>query len=171
MNETKGWRLPEHMRQELARPFGPIIDEKRLQERKDSSLLVTVGDIVSLTAMKLGIRPHLIVYDGRTERREMTGLSRLVEEEGYRIVTVRNPPGTISNELMEAVKNALKGCEPMSIRVEGEEDLAVLACILYAPVGSWVVYGQPGEGMVLIEVDEDLPERIKELWNRMEELP
>ncbi len=37
--------------------------------------------------------------------------------------------------------------------VDGEEDLAVLPCVLTAPPESVVLYGQPGEGVVLCEVD------------------
>ena len=41
----------------------------------------------------------------------------------------------------------------MKIVVEGEEDLATLPAILYAPPGSVVVYGQPDEGSVLVKVN------------------
>jgi len=40
------------------------------------------------------------------------------------------------------------------IVVDGEEDLAVLPCVITAPPGTVVLYGQPGEGVVLCEVDK-----------------
>jgi uncharacterized protein (UPF0218 family) len=38
--------------------------------------------------------------------------------------------------------------------VDGEEDLLVLVAVLYAPVGGLVVYGQPGEGVVVVRVTD-----------------
>jgi uncharacterized protein (UPF0218 family) len=39
------------------------------------------------------------------------------------------------------------------IFVDGEEDLAVIPLVLAAPSGAAVLYGQPGEGVVLRIVD------------------
>ncbi len=170
MSDGKGRRLPDSMREELSHPFGPIIDIKLITEKKADVPLLTVGDVVSLTARKADVVPTLVIYDGQTERRGMSDFSLLVEGEGGPDRTVGNPAGTVTAELMEAIEESLAEGGPSSIRVEGEEDLAVLACILLAPIGSWVVYGQPGEGMVLVVKDEDSLRRTKELWNRMEEL-
>jgi uncharacterized protein (UPF0218 family) len=38
--------------------------------------------------------------------------------------------------------------------VEGEEDLLTLVAMAVAPLGSFVIYGQPGEGLVVVEVDD-----------------
>lgn len=37
--------------------------------------------------------------------------------------------------------------------VDGEEDLLTLVAMAVAPLGSFVIYGQPREGVVLVEVD------------------
>ncbi len=166
---ARGRRLPSDMREEMARPFGELIDEKRLSET-GGAMLLTVGDVVSLSARRAGVVPRLSVYDGRSERREMSEFSRLLDELEEERISVENPAGTVSAGLMDAVAEALAEGGPRNIKVEGEEDLAVLACILQAPLGSWVVYGQPGEGMVLVVVDDEARGRTKELWNRMEEL-
>lgn len=158
------------MRCELSRPFGPLVDEKRLTEKEDGVMLLTVGDVVSLTARRLGIEPTLSIYDGSTERREMSDFAKLVEEGGESFRTVTNPAGEVTGELIEAIQETLEGGGPPNIRVDGEEDLAVLACILLAPEGSWVVYGQPGEGVVLVVKDGDSLRKTKEIWNRMEEM-
>jgi len=167
---ARGRRLPLDMRGELASPFGDLIDEKRLSEKRDGAMLLTVGDVVSLSARRAGVVPRLSVYDGRSERREMSEYSRLVDEREEERISVENPAGTVTAELMDAIEKALTEGGPWNIKVEGEEDLAVLACILLAPKGTWVVYGQPGEGMVLVVTDDEALERTKELWNRMEEL-
>jgi len=72
----------------------------------------------------------------------------------YRRIVARNPPGTISDDLVRAVRDAV-GHPPALIFVEGEEDLAVLPLVLAAPPGVVVLYGQPKEGVVLREVDAE----------------
>jgi len=47
---------------------------------------------------------------------------------------------------------ALEDDELVHIVVDGEEDLLVIVAVLYAPEGSLVVYGQPGEGIVVVRV-------------------
>jgi len=43
--------------------------------------------------------------------------------------------------------------------VEGEEDLLTLVVMVTAPLGSLVVYGQPNEGLVLVEVNGEAREK------------
>jgi uncharacterized protein (UPF0218 family) len=54
--------------------------------------------------------------------------------------------------------------------VEGEEDLAALACVAMAPLGSCLVYGVPGKGMAVIRVDEDAACQARSIIYSMEEL-
>jgi uncharacterized protein (UPF0218 family) len=51
--------------------------------------------------------------------------------------------------------------------VDGEEDLATLPALVAAPTGASIVYGQPGEGMVLVEVDLTSTDRARDLLSRM----
>ena len=55
----------------------------------------------------------------------------------------------------------------MKIIVDGEEDLATLPAILYAPLGSAVVYGQPNEGSVLVDVTPEKKLHIEEFMKKM----
>ena len=66
-----GWRVPEDKRHLFKEPFGVLISESELRER-NANKTITVGDVVSLTMWRMGIIPDLAIYDGRTERREMT---------------------------------------------------------------------------------------------------
>ena len=45
---------------------------------------------------------------------------------------------------------------PAKIKVEGEDDLASIAVIYHAKLGDWLVYGRPGIGVDLIQIDERL---------------
>ena len=127
------------------------------------------GDVVSLTVREAGIVPALAVYDGYTERREMTGFAVLVGRLGLEETVVANPAGTITRELDDAVRNALEN-GPALIRVEGEEDLALMPVIRHAPDGAMIVYGWPGKGMMAVIDDEAVRSRIETLWKEMEEI-
>lgn len=157
------------MRKELQMPFGDLVDVTALKSINQASL-ITVGDVVSLTVREEGIMPHICVYDGMTERREMTDFAIMVKESGETVVTVKSPAGIISRELYDALKNALQNPHRTNICVEGEEDLATLVCILLAPSGRFIVYGWPGKGMLLVTTTEDTRIRAQELWKQLEEL-
>ena len=176
--------LPVTLRDELKEPLGEIyvnadelltaVDDHALSTVSDSSTatdsstvadsstadtrLVTVGDVVTATLADAGRQPDLAVIDGRTEREPVdpaieTTLSELV---GRRL-SVENPPATLSESLLRTLCEAMTTTErPLTISVDGEEDLATLPAILVAPDGASVVYGQPDEGMVHVPVTPEI---------------
>ncbi|MBQ7700823.1 MAG: GTP-dependent dephospho-CoA kinase family protein [Candidatus Methanomethylophilaceae archaeon] len=146
--------------------LGRELDEKELIEHQDKRM-ITVGDVVSLTVRRNGIVPVLSIYDGMTERHEITGFADLVETQGLEVKVVSNPAGEVTDGLVDAIKQSIPG-KPQIIRVEGEEDLALMPCILYAPDGYEIVYGWPGKGMMLVTTDGIVREQIEQLWKEME---
>jgi len=44
--------------------------------------------------------------------------------------------------------------------IDGEEDLLVLPVVQYAPIGSVVYYGQPGEGLVKVVVTKEKKRQV-----------
>ncbi len=162
----EGWRIPEGKRDLFKEVIGRPVD---IEEIRNANMTVTVGDVVSLTVREAGIVPALAVYDGYTERREMTGFAVLVGRLGLEETVVANPAGTITRELDDAVRNALEN-GPALIRVEGEEDLALMPVIRHAPDGAMIVYGWPGKGMMAVIDDEAVRSRIETLWKEMEEI-
>lgn len=158
--------LPESQREAFKVPLGEEMPESDIGSIEDETAYLTVGDVVSLKFREHGVRPRLSVYDGITERREMTGFARLVEDEPCE--TVVNPAGTITAAMADAVRRGIDG-EFGLLRVEGEEDLALLPCLYYAPFGMRVVYGLPGRCMMAVEVDGRMKDRASELLSRMEE--
>ena len=73
--------LPAKDRDVFKEPLGTELYDSDLESCHAQTTLITVGDVVSLTFRKHGIKPFLSIYDGRTERREMTEFARLVENE------------------------------------------------------------------------------------------
>ena len=161
-----GRRVPEDKREIFKECLGSELKESELINHKDKRM-ITVGDVVSLTMRRNGIRPILSVYDGYTERCEMTEFAALVEGEAKEEVV--NPAGVITDELEDAIRNALKTGKTDLIRVDGEEDLALMPCVLYAPEGAEIVYGWPGKGMKIVSTDDVTRKRIEELWKTMED--
>jgi uncharacterized protein (UPF0218 family) len=85
-------------------------------------------------------------------------------------VRVANPAGQITTELVQEIALALERNVPTKLLVEGEEDLAALACVAMAPPGSCLVYGVPGKGMAMLRVDEDAARQARSMIYSMEEL-
>ena len=158
--------LPESGRQSFKEPLGRELPDGEAKSLGAGNRLVTVGDVVSLTFRKMGVRPFLSIYDGMTERREMTEFARLVEDEPKTVVS--NPAGMITGELAGAILGCMDGSGGL-IRVEGEEDLALLPVILCAPDGTDVVYGMPGKCMMLITTDEGIRKTAAKYVAAMEE--
>ncbi|TDA33662.1 MAG: DUF359 domain-containing protein [Hadesarchaea archaeon] len=147
-------RLPEHLRDRLKKPWGRVFPDMREALGYVRSLrpvrIVTVGDRVTATLLEEGVRPDVCVVDFKTLRSPLSGEERRrLEELDLPERRVVNPPAVLSRELWEAFDLP----PPLKIVVEGEEDLATLAAVVKSPPGTVVLYGQPGEGVVVVEVE------------------
>ncbi len=154
--------LPRRLRRSLGKVFGKLIQSSDLGENMGRGEMVfAIGDVVVGTLLDAGYVPAVAIFDNRTAR----GSIRIpkIAKTFRRPLRVRNDPGTISMELWEAVRKASGSRKPVGIRVRGEEDLASLACIHFAPMGSVVMYGIRGRGIDIIRVDA----RIKRFVERV----
>lgn len=140
--------LPLFLREKLKKPFGKLMSE--IPENIDISKVVTVGDVTTKKFLDRDLSPFLAIVDFKVERKPINR----TEFNYPKIINVANSPGTISNELLEAVKNSFGDRIKKVIIVNGEEDLAVLPAIIYAPSGFEIYYGQRNEGLVKINVTE-----------------
>jgi uncharacterized protein (UPF0218 family) len=87
---------------------------------------------------------------------------------GYETMRLRNSPGTISDDAWGIMASAIKHRNKVRVVVEGEEDLVTLVAVMEAPEKTWVVYGQPCEGMVVVEVTPQKKNEIKKIIDSME---
>ncbi len=159
------------MRGQLATGFGRMVDIKDLAaEIKGCRLLMAVGDMVSFTLLDNGFEPDLVIYDLKTERRPYTSLTAKLERMKGVDARVANPAGQITTELVREIVLALERNVPTKLLVEGEEDLAALACVAMAPLGSCLLYGVPGKGMAMLRIDEDAVSQARSIIYSMEEL-
>jgi len=183
-------QIKEELRQELKKPQGILIkgDQKNhqrlLPELKKAIgklhpiMISTIGDEVTKLCNQIDLEPNLAVIDYKVNRkRKYYSLSDLGFPKTYvrgvlaNVVTiVRNPPGNITKTLVKAVSQTIKkyiqNDQNQIIRVLGEEDLAGVPAILLSPLGSIVLYGQPGEGVVVVEVTEEKKKELTELFKK-----
>lgn len=119
---------------------------KEVVERLHPPKIITVGDVVSTEARATGIPANLRIIDGKTMRHGYTSAVSRTRA----TLHVVNPAGTITQESWQAIKEALEE-DDATIIVEGEEDLLAIPAVLEAPLRSLIVYGQPSEGIVVVE--------------------
>ena len=159
--------LTPELRERLRRPLGKLIRGepeqvfKCVSELLGDRKLITVGDVVTANALRAGLKPWAAVIDGRAMRKpaEASELARGPWSKRLRLV---NHPGTISEDAWSTVGTAVREGDTL-VLVEGEEDLLALVAVLCAPEGAVVLYGQPGEGVVLVEVNAMMKQICREI--------
>ncbi|MEM4781785.1 MAG: GTP-dependent dephospho-CoA kinase family protein [Halalkalicoccus sp.] len=162
-------RLPEALRGAFKEPMGPIETDAGLLVGDVSGPLIAVGDVVTYHFERIGHTPDVAVVDGLTERETVDpDVADVLETSDARRLAARNPAATLSASVLRALREAIESEEPVAIDVEGEEALVTVPALARAPAGASVVYGQPGEGMVHVRVDEETRERARGLLERMD---
>lgn len=152
--------LPEDSRHFFKEPFGELFpDISAALPRLSNQTLYTVGDVVTHNLFKNNIFPEVAIIDGHTMR---SPCRKNVRIPGRRHIRVINPAGTITDELVAGIRNAVAD-PPATIDITGEEDLAVIPLVIEAPEGTVVLYGQPHEGVVVRTVDWEAKELAKNL--------
>lgn len=155
--------LPDANRGAFKAPLGPISTDPDEVGREAGRPLIAVGDIVTADLVEHGYVPDLSVVDGRTKRRPVTTAVANRLEDLDRTIEAVNPAGVITRSLVAAVMDGLDRPGPVKLVVDGEEDLAVIPAILAAPHGATVVYGQPDEGIVVVNIDRAVHEHVTDL--------
>jgi uncharacterized protein (UPF0218 family) len=163
--------LPDDLKDTLKGYIGDLVDEPGLLKLlKKEKYIVSVGDKVTYTLLKHGINPILCIVDYKLERKPYPSEMKAVIQRFSTIrLQIKNPPGTITDELWDAIKTVFKNIKngPVCIEVEGEEDLASLAAIYLAPGGVTVIYGLPNKGVVVVKATTAHKQKVKEVLDRM----
>ena len=137
--------------------------------------LISVGDAVSDALLKIGVTPDVSIVDLQIQRKQVY---KNVEELGFRgkyiLETVKNPAGTVSYKgfirLIRLIRRIRHIGKSAVLQVDGEEDLFTLLALFSAPLGSLIVYGQPGTiRSPAMPIDNQSPEREGE--NRYSTVP
>lgn len=159
-------KLPESLREQLKIPLGVLLRDTTKENIQShipkDSFVITVGDATTEKIFALGIVPSLSIVDGFEKRQKRTIPSVDVTK-----MSCDNPAGEITAQSIDMIRNALKSKSPVQILVNGEEDLLVLPVCVYAPQNAVVLYGQPNEGLVIVNVTQEIRNKTQQLLNLM----
>lgn len=163
------YTLPEDspLRRRLKEPLGEIIDGRTLGELIKANDIIVVGDACLRSALEYG-EPLIGIYDKQIERKIATD-DIINKIEGWQVkkALVENPRGTITEEAIMAIKDALRLDKRVKIEVKGEEDLLALPAIIHAKENMRVCYGQPGRGVVMVTPDKKTKETARKILKEM----
>lgn len=163
--------LPENLRKELQKPFGELLKDTKSLFRNINNLVITVGDITTKTFNEKSLGQNISVIDFKVNReKKFSNVLELGFVGDEKAFNVDNPAGFITSNLFKKIAEILnlEIKNKIILQINGEEDLAVLPLILLFPLNTVIYYGQPGEGIVKIEVSEEIKKIAYGLVNRFE---
>jgi len=148
---------------DLKEPLGKLYPdfEDAIDEIKSSEFLISVGDATFANLTKYELYPNIGIIDNLIQRKNHTHDVIRADH----ILKADNPAGFLTDDLWETIGQALELSstgECYVIEVAGEEDLAVLPCILLANPETTILYGQPNEGLVVLKA-RDLKNKAQKL--------
>ncbi|MCS7113081.1 MAG: GTP-dependent dephospho-CoA kinase family protein [Candidatus Bathyarchaeota archaeon] len=167
-------RLTAELREKLKKPVGRLIEGlpedniekmKSIVEEVKPVAVAVVGDVVSSMAIAAGIPVKIYVADGRVMR-SLAGLS--ITGNVDIVFRAKNPPGLITRECIEVLREAVEYDGSVWVWIDGEEDLTVIPLVILMPIGSLVIYGQPHLGFVAVYVDEEKKREMLQIMDSME---
>ncbi len=161
-------KMPENLRPILQKPLGQALkDTKQLLQlinQLEYPFLIAVGDIIVESLLKEKIDPEVKIIDFRSRREDISPKFKIKMTDQ---IKNSNKPGTINLKTTDIIKmkldEALRKKSKSWIIVDGEEDLLTLPAILFAPLNSLVLYGHWMHGIIAVNVDEKIKEKIKEI--------
>jgi hypothetical protein len=134
----------------------------RLLQKEKPPSIIAVGDVVSREIWKAGVPVDLRIVDQRSMRLGLEP-SNLASDYTYR---VENPAGVITTQAWEVIRKSLARSGAV-VLVDGEEDLLAIPCILEATDGSFIIYGQPDQGMVVVKSTEPIKQELAAMVRNM----
>ncbi|MFA6081386.1 MAG: pantetheine-phosphate adenylyltransferase [Patescibacteria group bacterium] len=166
-------KMPEILRTTLQKPLGKIFDSahkviKFIKLIKPIQI-IAVGDIVVNSMLKNDIHPDVKIIDFKSRRQILTDvvLNSFQDLEIPKQIRHGNKPGTINLKTSEIIKEKIKLAiykkEKYWIVIDGEEDLLALPAILFAPLGSLVLYGHWEHGIIAVKIDEKIKNKVREI--------
>lgn len=172
MSPVSKLTLTDVQRKNMKEPLGELVtgtpDEcndalRQTITQEKPRLVVSVGDTVSRHAVQSNIRPDIVIVDNSEKRAEAVQFTH----SGRHIFRTINLPGTIEKDAWKTVERAVNESNSLVI-VDGEEDLLTLVAVLAAPAGSVVVYGQPGQGIVIVRVTSGKKAEVRQILEGMD---
>lgn len=163
-------KVSDEVREKLKRPLGRLVRTipealaKAEAARRGGHSIVVIGDRTTLNFVANGLIPDLSIIDGREMRGPAPRVDSRIFKNFYR---VENPAGAINTDIVGVIVEGLSD-PPSLIFVEGEEDLLGLLVCVTVDEGTSVFYGQPHEGIVMIDLTRDAKEIFRSIFEEIE---
>jgi len=163
-------QLPDDLRDQLKTPLGNLINdndpnkENIINQISAESIIITVGDRTTENILQLGLKPQIQIIDCLEKRNQRTAP---IDDTVNTKLSCRNPPGEITEESIQVIKKAFSSEPPVRIVVDGEEDLLVMPVCISAPENSVVMYGQPNEGLVIVQITPKIRAKVQKILDSM----
>ncbi len=161
---SKILKLSASLREKLKEPLGEILAGPG--ELKHSKNIICVGDETSKILLESGLKPKVLIYDGKIKRKPVP-IPAIIRNFKAIEIRIKNPAGYITRESFDTIRSGLADAGRFKIWVDGEEDLLTIVAMDIAPVGSIVLYGQPDEGMVVVRINKESKKRAKKILEQM----
>ena len=158
--------MPEMLRISLAEPFGKVFSDKdftQILTHCSHKVLITVGDRTTHRFASMHRIPDLSIIDNFAMRQPFVWDedARNVVFSEAKIERIVSGPSYISQSAIVAIQAWANTLDRTVIEVDGEEDLLVLPVLVHAPLHSVVCYGQPGHGLVVVDVTDEVKNRAQ----------
>jgi len=163
-------QLPDDLRDQLKNPLGNLVSdndpnkENIIKKITAESIVITVGDRTTENILQLGLKPQIQIIDGLEKRNQRIAP---IDDTINTKLSCRNPPGEITEESIQIIKKAFSSEPPVRIVVDGEEDLLVVPVCIFAPENSIVMYGQPNEGLVIVQITPEIRAKVQKILDVM----
>lgn len=167
--------ITPYLRRILSRPFGQLLQTEDIDFNSlNPSKIITVGDVVTNVFNKNNVNQKISVVDFMVQRkRRFNSLEELNFQGDEYLIEVNNPSGILTPSLWNGVDTAfsmLIKADRLIIKVNGEEDLSVLPLVLSSPLGFTLFYGQPNQGIVRVDITEEMKKQMYALVEKFEKL-
>lgn len=177
MAKPAGELLPGNINENVLK--APKWFDTHCDEQNKNYEIICVGDVVSEAFLQSSVLAHhlkMCIVDGKTKRESYNIDPGLVLPN---TVNIENLAGRISGKASKKLWEILNSDEKYFVKVSGEEDALVIPVVIFAKLGTFVVYGQPPitdleskipSGMVIITVDQNFKKGMNYILNSFEKV-
>ncbi|MBD3397629.1 DUF359 domain-containing protein [Candidatus Micrarchaeota archaeon] len=158
-------QISERMRESLKKPLGKVVSFSEAREMLRGRKIVAVGDEIVFNFLEQGELPFVAVFDLKTLRRPVGKKIKQKLMESYpKPEETEKEAGELNQEMFLVAKRLLE--KGGGLYVKGEEDLFALPFAMIIRDEA-LVYGQPGEGCVIVERGEFEKEKLEAIVKEM----
>ena len=161
--------LPKTLREKLRKPIGTVFTDMEdvFTSQNPQNMLITIGDVVTLSCINHNHQADISVVDLKTRRDGISKEEKKLLHDIHHRLETQNMQGTVEKQAIKTLQNAFANYfsthKKQLIIVDGEEDLLVIPTILLAPLESLILYGQYNIGIVGVTVTEEKKQEIVDL--------